>query len=63
MELERYGRSKLVYELVPGDDDDEAIRCCSDDLLPCLRGAAALHEPAVSRHLIGSVHGDVEAVE
>ena len=57
------GGASSLYELVRGDDDDEAIGCRSDDLLACLRSAAALHEPAVSRNLVGSVNGDVEAVE
>ena len=63
MQLERDRRPDTVDELVGGDDHHEAVGGGSDELLPRVRAAAALHDPAVRRHLVGAVDRDVEARE
>ena len=44
-------------------DDDEPVRGPRDDLLPGVRAAAALHQPAVRGDLVRAVDGDVETVD
>ena len=60
MQLERDRRPHAVDELVGGDDHDEAVGGRSDELLPRVRAAAALHDPPVLCHLVGAVDRDVE---
>ena len=62
-QLERDGRPEVVHRLVRGGDDDEAVGRGGDDLLPRVRGAAALDEPAVGGDLVGAVDREVEPVE
>ena len=62
-ELERHRRADRLHELVGGGDDHEAVGRGRHDLLPRVRRAAALDEPAVRRDLVGPVDGQVEAVE
>ena len=62
-QLQRNGRRQLLYDLVGGDDDHEAVSGGCDDLLTGLRSAAALHQPTVRRHLIGAVDRQIEAIE
>ena len=57
------GGREALDGLVGRDDDDKALGCGGHDLLPGQRSSAALHEPAVSRHLVGAVDREVEPIE
>src|SRR5262245_49300756 len=62
-DLERNRRADRLDELVGGDDDDEALGGCRDDLFAREGRAPALDQPAAGGDLVGTVHGEIEAFE
>ncbi len=61
-QLERHRRRERFDELVGRGDHDEAVGRRRDGLLARVRAAAALHEPARRRDLVGAVDRDVEPI-
>src|SRR5689334_21948118 len=62
-ELERYWSVQRRDRLGGVGDNDEPVRGPGHDLLPGVRAAAALDQPAVRGDLVGAVDGDVEPVD
>ena len=62
-QLERHRRRECLYELVGGNDHDEALGREGDDLLASVGAAPSFDEPSRRVDLVRAVDRHVEAVE